>query len=290
LSRRGRWRLGDLSDRDLAALAAGGDADALDHLLRRHHELVYRVCRRLCLQDADALDATQESLIRVARRIDRFDGRAAFTTWLYRVVTNACLDELRRQRRRPVTVPLDAHPDSRGGNAAGEAPSMELPSPDPDLGELAADRLDLDDALRGLPEDFRAAVVLRDVVGLDYAAIGQILDIPPGTVRSRIARGRAHLARALAPTPPPPKGRGALSQQLTPEPITPEPTASTPTSSTPTSSTPTSWTPTSSKPTTPDRTPPAPAEVAAGGNRDGVAGRPTPRQARSAGIAPEPCP
>lgn len=174
-------------DDRLALKAAGGDRLALDVLLRRHQLLVYRVCRRLCPAEADAADATQEALVTVARRIDRFDGRSAFTTWLYRVTTNACLDELRRRRRQP--VPTDAELDERGGS----------PDPlQPDPGEVTANRLALDAALASLPPEFRVAVVLRDVAGLDYAEIGDVLGIPPGTVRSRIARGRAHLARQLA--------------------------------------------------------------------------------------------
>lgn len=144
------------------------------------------MCRRLAGNEADALDATQEALIAIARGIGRFDGRAAFTTWTYRVATNACLDELRRRGRRPVPgLPddLDAAP-ARGGP--------------PSAVEAVVDRLDIDEALALLPVDYRAAVVLRDLCDLDYAEIAQVLDIPPGTVRSRIARGRAQLARTLS--------------------------------------------------------------------------------------------
>ena len=130
--------------------------------------------------DADAADATQEALIAIATRLDRFDGRSKFTTWLHRVATNACLDELRRRRRRPVPV-------------EEVLPRVEATSADAGV----ADRLDIDAALAGLPEDFRVAVILRDLCDLDYAAIAEVLGLPPGTVRSRIARGRAALADRL---------------------------------------------------------------------------------------------
>jgi RNA polymerase sigma-70 factor (ECF subfamily) len=155
--------------------AQSGDRTALDALLRRHHDRIHALCRRITGNDADGLDATQEALIAIVRGLHRFDGRASFATWTYRVATNACLDELRRRRRRP-------DPGDPGR---------------PALDDLVSDRLDLDAALAQVPLDFRAAVVLRDVCGLDYAEIADVLGVPPGTVRSRIARGRAVLARRL---------------------------------------------------------------------------------------------
>lgn len=167
------------------AAAQAGDRGALDTLLRRHHDRVHALCRRITGNDADALDATQEALIAIVRGLGRFDGRAAFATWAYRIATNACLDELRRRRRRP-------EPGLPEGDRA--APLRDR-SPDVDVS--VADRLAVDGALALLPPDFRAAVVLRDLCRLDYAEIAQVLGIPPGTVRSRIARGRAVLARHL---------------------------------------------------------------------------------------------
>ena len=142
--------------------------------------------------DADADDATQEALITIAKRIDRFDGRSAFTTWMYRVATNACLDELRRRGRRAVP----GLPDEIEYDTAG-APSFET---------SIIDRLTLDDALASLPDEFVAPVVLRDQLGMNYAEIAETLEIPAGTVRSRIARGRKRLAQQLGgnqstPTP-----------------------------------------------------------------------------------------
>lgn len=146
---------------------------------------MYRICRRIAGNDADALDATQEALIAVVRGLPRFDFRSAFTTWLYRVATNACLDELRRRQRRP--RPDDEVATARADHEPG-APALD---------DSVGDRLDLDAALASLPEEFRVAVVLRDQLGLDYAEIAEVVGIPPGTVRSRIARGRAALARRI---------------------------------------------------------------------------------------------
>ena len=163
--------------------AQAGDRTALDRLLRDQQPLVHAVCRRITGNDADALDATQEALIAIVRGIGRFDRRAKFSTWIYRIATNASLDELRRRRRRPAATLDD---DGRREPAAAG-----------DLAAEVAARIDTDAALATLAPDYRAAVVLRDLCALDYAEIADVLDIPPGTVRSRIARGRAGIADHL---------------------------------------------------------------------------------------------
>jgi RNA polymerase sigma-70 factor, ECF subfamily len=162
-------------DSDLLTRVRSGDRAALDALLRRHHDRLYAVCRRITGSDADAADALQNALISIVKNINTFDGRAQLSTWTYRIAVNAALDEVRRRSRRPVAL-------------------AEVGEPDPDDSiDTVADRLDADAALRKLSPDHRAAVVLRDVCGLDYAEIGEVLRLPAGTVRSRIARGRAAL-------------------------------------------------------------------------------------------------
>ena len=173
-----------MDDAHLVTQAQAGDRAALDRLLRLHQPRVHLVCRRITGNDADALDATQEALIAIVRGLPRFDGRSRFSTWAYRIATNASLDELRRRRRRPEPG-LDDY--------QGLEPVHPGSSPD----EVVVARVLVDDALAALAPDFRAAVVLRDVCELDYAEIAEILEIPPGTVRSRIARGRAQLADHL---------------------------------------------------------------------------------------------
>jgi RNA polymerase sigma-70 factor (ECF subfamily) len=180
---------GEASDEALAAAANSGDRGALEVLLARHFDRVHAICRRVTGHPEDALDATQEALIALTRGLHRYDGRARFTTWLYRVATNAALDELRRRKRRPEPAEVDEN------RSAGVAGSLE---------SAVAARLDVDAALASLSPEFRAAVVLRDLCDLDYAEIADVLDVPIGTVRSRIARGRAAIADQMRePTAPP---------------------------------------------------------------------------------------
>jgi RNA polymerase sigma-70 factor, ECF subfamily len=180
-------------DPDVAA-ALDGDTRALDTVLRSHYDRLYAVCRRLTGNDADAADACQEALIAIVRNLHKFDRRSRFGTWAYRVAVNASLDEMRRRKRRP--SPVDAGLLDQGSLGTDHASGV-------------VDRLVLDAALTNLSAEFRAAVVLRDVAGLDYAEIAAALEIPPGTVRSRIARGRAALADALGE---PAAGRGTSKE------------------------------------------------------------------------------
>lgn len=181
-----------LSDDELVAAAQGGDRSAMDQLLRRHYDRIYAVCRRVAGGTKDADDACQEALIKITRSLPRFDGRAAFSTWAYRIATNASLDELRQRERRPRLHSLNAHSDGSDGTEPEVIDPMAAKRID-----AIDDRLAIDEALGELSDDFKAAVVLRDVADLNYDEIADVLQIPIGTVKSRIARGRAALAESL---------------------------------------------------------------------------------------------
>jgi len=187
------------------AAARAGDRRALEVLVEANYDRVYALCRRMLGHDADALDATQDALLAAVRSLRRFDGRAAFGTWLYRIAVNTCLDELRRRRRRPVTGLDDtfgagsptlwvvgATEDASVGGARARAAEAADPA------EIASARVDVDVALRSLQVEFRVAVVLRDMCDLSYEEIASVLDVPVGTVRSRIARGRAAIADRMS--------------------------------------------------------------------------------------------
>ena len=125
-------------------------------------------------------------MISIVKNLDSFDGRAKFTTWSYRIATNAAIDELRRRGRRHATS-LDDETSHHQIAAFG------------DMESATTAKLDIDNALEQLPEDFRIPVILRDLCGLDYDQIAETLELAPGTVRSRIARGRGKLADIIGP-------------------------------------------------------------------------------------------
>jgi RNA polymerase sigma-70 factor (ECF subfamily) len=176
-----------VDDAQLVADAQAGDRLALDQLLRLHYDRVHAVCRRIVGTSHDADDAAQEAMIRIVKGLRSFDGRSSFGTWAYRIASNTALDELRKRRRRPMLHVVDDH---------GQVPEI-ADRPAERRVEAVADRLSLDDAIASLPDDFRTAVVLRDVADLDYGEIARVLGVPIGTVKSRIARGRSLLADHL---------------------------------------------------------------------------------------------
>ncbi|MGH9034746.1 MAG: sigma-70 family RNA polymerase sigma factor [Acidimicrobiia bacterium] len=154
-----------------------------EEVARRYGRFLYNVAYRLAGNDDDANDLAQEALLRVRKGLESYQP-GSMEAWLSRIVTNVFLDEVRRRKRRPV----EAFP---------EDPDRLLPPSA--AADVATDQLSdqVQAALRSLPEDFRAAVVLCDVVGLPYEEIAEALDVPVGTVRSRIHRGRRQLRNAL---------------------------------------------------------------------------------------------
>ncbi|MFZ9397503.1 MAG: RNA polymerase sigma factor [Ilumatobacteraceae bacterium] len=183
----------------LVRRAINGDRAALDTVLREEYPRILTACRRLLGRHADADDAAQNALISIARNIGSFDQRSSFSTWVWRIATNAALDEIRRRGRRDVPS-SDRHDFDR-----------------PDRSAVSAidDRQIVEAALLRLPLEFRTAVVLRDLADLDYDEIADVLDIPIGTVRSRISRGRSQLAdliRESSATSPGNQGAGTERQ------------------------------------------------------------------------------
>ena len=159
----------------------------LEQLLRENYSMMRSVCWRILGNESDADDATQNAMMAIVKNFSSFDERSAFSTWAYRIATNAALDELRRRRRRPLT--LLRQDDGEAMDIADQRSEDQFSYVD------AHD--ELSSALALIPEEYRVALVLRDVADLDYEEISHILDVPIGTVRSRIARGRGRLAEIL---------------------------------------------------------------------------------------------
>lgn len=166
--------------------AASGDDGAFTELVRRHERRVYAVALRMLGREEDALDATQDALLTLYRKSGQFRGESAFTTWLHRITINACYDLLRKRARQPML------------HVAGEdGPEHEQGPPVEDHASEVAGGIDAARALRDVPDDFRAVLILADVHDLPYEEIAEILEIPIGTVKSRVHRGRIALARVM---------------------------------------------------------------------------------------------
>jgi RNA polymerase sigma-70 factor (ECF subfamily) len=181
------------SDAELVLRAQRGDPAAFSELVIRYQDRVYNTCYRMCHNHADALDLTQSAFLRAFEALPRFEVRATFFTWLFRIAVNLTLSH-RRAERRP-TLSLRQFEDE-GGRAFEPVSANESDDP---AGRMSRVELcqRLEAGLEQLDEEFRAAVVLRDVEELDYATIGEILGVPVGTVKSRIHRGRMMLREML---------------------------------------------------------------------------------------------
>jgi RNA polymerase sigma-70 factor (ECF subfamily) len=173
----------DSTDAELLTAHADGDAHAFNELVRRHRDRLWAVALRTLREPEEAADALQEALINAFRSAHTYRGEAAVTTWLHRIVVNACLNRIRRAAVRP-TVSLE---------------SETIPEPQEPTDEMASreTRMAIEEALSTLPADQRAAVVLVDVEGYSIAEAARLLEIAEGTVKSRCARGRAKLAKIL---------------------------------------------------------------------------------------------
>lgn len=181
-------------DADLVIRAQRGDPAAFEELVAEYQDRVYNTCYRMCHNHADALDLTQSAFLKAFEALPRFQARAGFFTWLFRIAVNLTLSHRRAQSRRP-NLSLRHFEDDDG--------RMYEPPADPDASDptRSVEQTEmvqrLEAALEQLDQEFRAAVVLRDVEGLDYAAIAEVLEVPVGTVKSRIHRGRLMLRELL---------------------------------------------------------------------------------------------
>lgn len=168
-------------DRWLVGRVVEGDVDAYEELLRRHRDRIYRIALRVLADPADADDVTQDIAIQLWTGLSSFAGNAAFTTWLYRVVVNRCLN-LRRRARPTEELTETTHPAAPGPEARVVA-GQELEA------GIAA--------LADMPEELRLALVLVQLEGLSYAQAASVLKVPEATVRGRLARARAHLVKQM---------------------------------------------------------------------------------------------
>lgn len=192
--------------------AAAGSAEAFEQLVLKYQTAVYNICLRMTGDPEDAADMTQESFLKAWRNLESFQGNSAFSTWLYRLASNTCLDHLRSVKRKPQLSLVMEDED-------GEAQALDVPdsAPSPEEQVIALDEQSrLNDALQALDEDQRQILILRAVNGLSYTEIAEALHLKEGTVKSRLARAREQLRKKLqqngnnspAPTSKKQKGGG----------------------------------------------------------------------------------
>lgn len=177
-------RPAELDERTLVVRAQEGDIRSFEILARRHQAALYRLAVRVLGDPAEAEDALQEALLDAWRRIGRFRGDSAFSTWMYRVVTNRCMSMLRS--RRP--VPVDRLDETA---AASDSPERSV--------ELDAGMVALGHAVAGLRDELRVCWVLRELEGLGYTDIAHITGASEDAVRGRIHRARVQLAEVMRP-------------------------------------------------------------------------------------------
>jgi len=182
-----------LDEEKLVRAAAAGDDGAFEKLVLAHQKQVYNLCLRMSGSADDAYDLSQESFLKAWRALGQYQFEAGFSTWLFRLTSNVCIDFLRR-RKRESHVSLTFSDDEEEGREY----AVPDPAPLPEQTLLVREtREELMAAMQALPAEYRVILQLRVVESLPYDEIGRILDIPIGTVKSRLARARIQLRKNL---------------------------------------------------------------------------------------------
>ncbi len=179
-----------VDDHSLVAATLSGDVESFGILVRRYQDRLYPTLLRLTGCAEDARDLLQDAFLRAYEKLGRFHGDSSFYTWVYRIAVNLTLSD-RRKKRLPIRSTLDPH----DGHEPSSDPLLTEPSRSMEIAER--DAL-VHAALQALGPDHRAVVVMKDLDGLHYEEIAEILEIPVGTVRSRLHRARAELRERLA--------------------------------------------------------------------------------------------
>ncbi|MEN6316931.1 MAG: sigma-70 family RNA polymerase sigma factor [Clostridiaceae bacterium] len=182
------------SEQLLLERSKAGDVSAFEMLIEAYQKKIFNLAYRIVGNYDDAGDLAQEALIRIFRSIAGFKEQSSFSTWVYRITTNVCLDDIRKKKNKKV-ISLDEEIHVEDGEMKRQIMSDD-PLPD-EVAEKEEMRRLVNDAINMLPEEQRLVISLRDIQGLTYDEIADVLDCPSGTVKSRINRARQALKNVL---------------------------------------------------------------------------------------------
>ncbi len=186
---------GDMDrERDLISRAQDGDVTAFEALIAEHQQNIFSIAYRMAKNRDDAEDMTQEILVKIFKNLKKFKGDSKFSTWIYRVATNTCLDEIQK-RNRHQTYSLDKELETEAGSLVGEIRD-ETPTPEEHL-EQKTVQMAVREAISRLGDDHKKVLILRDLQGMSYEEIGRILQCSEGTVKSRLSRARQTLKKII---------------------------------------------------------------------------------------------
>ena len=185
----------DIADEDavLVRRAQNGDMNAFEELVGKYEARVFSIASHMLAFNEDAKDAAQEAFLKAYRSLKGFRGDSKFSTWLYRIINNVCIDFLRRRERRDLPLEFTSE------DGEGEPFTLEIPA-DIDIEAAVEDkefRFFVQKAINSLPEQHRVMIVMRDIQDLSYMEISDLLGLPEGTVKSRINRARGYLRTAF---------------------------------------------------------------------------------------------
>ncbi len=191
-----------LEDVRLIEKIRAGQTEAFGELVQKYQDRVFNTCWRICGNLEDARDVTQDSFLKAFEKLGEFRRESGFFTWLFRIAVNQALTQRRSAARRR-TVSLDDDGVAAGSQARKLLERAARETDRDPVGVVGAAELHgrVARAVQELEDDFRAVVVLRDIEGMDYQTIAEILEIPPGTVKSRLHRARMILSEAIRPAP-----------------------------------------------------------------------------------------
>ncbi|WP_304509481.1 RNA polymerase sigma factor [Anaerotignum sp.] len=178
----------------LISRAKQGDMAAFEELIQQHEKIVYNVALRMMNHSEDAKDISQEVFIKAYKNITGFDERSTFSTWIYRITVNTCIDEMRKRKGKQKLF-LDNEFENEEGKVKQEIPS-QCDTPEETL-IRKEEKNEILTALQEISEDYRTVFILRDIRGLSYDEIAEITGLALGTVKSRISRARNHLKKEI---------------------------------------------------------------------------------------------